>query len=98
MENLKRKTECAVCDTKIWEHNGVKLVKTSEYNEIDAQMSDLSKMTVGVCSKHLTPKKLELDIMTEKTHQGWTEEVVFGLGNDEWVKEVGLKLKIVGVK
>lgn len=95
---MKLKTECSVCQTKIWEHNGIKLTKTPEYNELDVRLNDLSKMTVGVCSKHLKPKKLELDMMTEKTHQGWLEEVHLGIGDEDWVKNTGLKLKIVGIQ
>lgn len=97
IENLKTKTECAICPVKLWEVKGMKLKKTKEYNEIDVQLSDLSRMTIGVCSKHLKPKKLDLKIMTEKNRQGWLEEVAFGIGSEDWVKNYGLKLKITGV-
>lgn len=98
MDTMKIKQECSVCSIKIWEHNGVKLKKTAQYNEIDVRLNDLSKMTIGVCSKHLKPRKLELDMMTEKAHQGWLEEVALGIGNEEWVRDKGLKLEIVGVQ
>lgn len=97
IELMKIKRECAVCPTKIWEVTGEKLRKTPEYNEVDVRLDNLSKMTVGVCSKHLKPKKSDLDIMTEKSHQGWLEEVAFGIGNEDWVKNTGLKLKVTGV-
>lgn len=97
VDMMKIKTECAVCPTKIWKFNGVKLKKTPEYNELDVKLNDLSNMTVGVCSQHLSPKKLELTTMTEKIHQGWLEEVALGVGEEQWVKEKGLKLEVVSL-
>lgn len=97
MENFKTKTECAVCPTKIWHYDGVRLKKTEEYNEIEVKLNILSKMTVGVCSKHLTPQKKDLKTMTNKIHQGWLEELALGIGNEQWVRDEGLKLQVVGV-
>ena len=97
ISEMKTKKECGVCQTRIWEVRGEKLRKTSEYGEIDVLLSNDSKMTVGVCSKHHEPKDLELAIITEKTHQGWLEEVAFGIGNKKWVKEVGVNLTAVGI-
>lgn len=94
---MKQKQECLVCPTQIWATQGMKLKKTPEYNEVDVLLDNDSKMTAGVCSKHTKPKDLELKIMTEKTRQGWLEEVAFGVGNEEWVQTVGIKLNIVGV-
>ena len=96
--DMKTKQECSVCSVKIWEYNGVKLKKTDEYNEIDVALDNLSKMTIGVCSRHLKPSKLELQMITEKTHQGWLEEVALGVGDEEWVKNTGLNLKVVGTQ
>lgn len=96
LEHLKVKTECAACDTPIWAYNGIKLKKTDNYQEIDVDVSDGSKMRVGVCPRHTAPKKLDLQVMTEKIHQGWLEEVAFGIGNKEWVEAKGLHLEITG--
>lgn len=96
LENTKIKQQCGVCDRAIWEYNGVKLKKTPEYNQIDVDLNNGTRMTVGVCSNHTKPKKMELKIMTEKMHQGWLEEVAFGIGNEEWVNQVGTKLQVVG--
>lgn len=93
---IKIKTECSVCPTKIWEYSGIKFKKTSEYHEADVKMSDLSTMTIGVCSRHRKLKKSDYPIVTEKTHQGWLEEVAFGIGHDSWVKNKGIHLKVVG--
>lgn len=98
MNGMKLKAECAACPVKIWEIVDSKFKKTKEYNEIDVKLNDLSKMTVGVCPKHLKPRKLDLQIMTEKIHQGWLEEIAFDIGNKEWVKNTGLNLEIVGVQ
>lgn len=93
---MKIKTECSVCPTKIWYFNGAKLKKTNEYHEVDVIMNDGSSMTTGVCSKHTNPKKLEITMMTEKLHQGWLEEVAFGIGNEEWVRDKGMSLAVTG--
>lgn len=97
MEHMKIKTQCAICPINIWEYTGVKMKKTSEYNEIEVRLNDLSKMKVGVCSKHLKPKKMELDMMTEKNMQGWLEELALGIGDKDWVQNVGSKLKAVSL-
>lgn len=94
---MKIKKECAVCPTKIWTVVGMKLKKSEEYNEVDVRLNNDSKMTVGVCSKHTKPKRLELEMITEKNMQGWLEEVAFGIGNEAWVKDQGINLKVVGV-
>src|SRR3990167_7167012 len=98
IESLEIKIQCAVCPTRIWEVSGMRLKKTPEYHEIDVRLNNSSKMTVGVCSQHLKPKKLELAMMTEKIHQGWLEELAFGLGNEEWVRTEGTILKVTGVQ
>lgn len=97
IELMKQKQECGLCQTKIWEVVGEKLKKTDEYNEVDVQLDNQSKMTVGVCRRHVKPKQSDLPIMTEKAHQGWLEELAFGVGNKEWVDSVGLKINIIGV-
>lgn len=94
---MKIKTECSICPTKIWEYNGAKLKKTSEYNEAIVKLNNLSNMKIGVCSKHLKPKKAELDMITEKNMQGWLEEVALGIGNKQWLMDIGSKLKVVEV-
>jgi hypothetical protein len=91
------KTECTVCDTKIWENDGQKLKKSPEYNEVDVMLNDSSKMKVGVCSKHTKPKKPELDIITKKNFQGWMEEIALGVGSEVWVKSVGKELRVTGL-
>lgn len=93
--NLKTKLECSICPAKIWDGEK-KLKKTAEYNEIDVKLDNGSKMTIGVCSEHIKPKKAELKKMEEKNRLGWQEEVDLGIGNEAWVKE-GLKLQIVGI-
>lgn len=97
INDMKIKKECAVCQRAIWEVVGTRLKKTSEYNEVNVRMNNLTTMTVGVCSEHTKPGKLELAMITEKAHQGWLEEVAFGVGEEQWVKEVGLQLEAVGV-
>lgn len=97
IELMKQKQECGLCQTKIWEVAGEKLRKTDEYNEVDVQLDNQSKMTVGVCSRHAKPKDKDLPIMTEKIHQGWLEELAFGVGNTDWVNQIGLKINIIGV-
>ncbi len=97
IELMKQKQECGLCQTKIWEVAGEKLRKTDEYNEVDVQLDNQSRMTVGVCHAHSTVKEEDLSIMTEKIHQGWLEELAFGIGNESWVKNTGLKINIIGV-
>lgn len=96
--HLKYKFECGICDTRIWDYQNGKIKKTPEYREIDVRLSDLTNMTVGVCSRCIKPKKHDLLSMTEKMRRGWVEEVAFGFGNAEWVKNKGLSLEIVGLK
>ena len=95
---LKTKLECSVCDTRIWEPGVTGYKKSAEYNEVIVKLNDLSKMTIGVCSKHKEPTKSDLDKMTLKTLDGWLEEVANGIGNQEWVTNIGSKIKIVGVQ
>lgn len=97
IELLKYPYECTVCDTKIRHYSRGKIKKLPEYNEIEVQLNDLSKMKVGVCPAHTKPKKLELQIIMEKTRHGWAEEVAFGIGNAEWVSNRAPKLEITGV-
>lgn len=95
---VKIKLECSVCDTPIWEKDVQGYKKSSEYNEIVVKLNDLSNMKIGVCSKHINPNKKDLKKMTQKTLDGWLEEVALGMGNKEWVNNIGSKLIIVGVK
>lgn len=95
---LKYPFECSVCDTKIRRTTGTGVERTGEYNEIDVVLNNLSTMTVGVCSKHRKPKRLELVMIAEKAKKGWMEEVAFGIGNEAWVRRVGMGLEVVGVK
>lgn len=97
IQNFKIKTECSLCPTKIWEYNGIKLKKTSEYHEATVKMDNLSQMKIGVCAAHSKIKKSDLPIIEAKTKQGWLEEVALGIGNEDWVKKTGSKLKVVGV-
>lgn len=94
---MKYIKECGLCDTKIHEVVNGKLRRTGEYHEVDVTLSDLSKMTVGVCSVHTEPAREQLPLISNKVKQGWMEEVSFGIGNEEWVQSVGLKLEITGV-
>lgn len=93
---MKIKTECALCPQKIWEYNGIKFRKTEEYNETEVKLNDLSTMVVGVCSAHIKLKKSDYPLVTEKMHQGWLEELAFGIGHDEWIKTKGMQLEVVG--
>lgn len=99
MKQFKIKNECILCPTKIREYDELlgKLKKTAEYNEITVKLNDLSNMKVAVCSKHLKPKKTELDKITEKTQKGWLEELALGIGNKQWVMNIGSKLKVVSL-
>lgn len=94
---MTTKLECGVCTTPIWHRVGGKLKRTPEYNEVIVNLSNLSKMSVGVCSKHTKPTKLELNMITEKTQQGWLEEVASGEGNEDWVRNCGVHLKAVSL-
>lgn len=94
---MKIKKQCSVCETPIWYFDGVKIRKTDEYREATVSLNDGSKMTIGVCRNHFQPSKEDFDKITEKTHQGWLEEVAFGVGKPDWVKQVGMKLKVTGV-
>ena len=98
VEHTKIKNQCSVCETRIWEYDGVKIKKTPEYHETDVALNNGTLMTTGVCSKHTRPKGVDFAIMTEKMHQGWLEEVAFGIGNKQWVDSVGMKLEVTGVK
>lgn len=99
---MEKKLECGVCDTRLYdevEREGRKSYKkNAEYHEVDVTLSDLTGMTVGVCSEHLHPTKFELLEMTDRMHDGWREEVLLGVGNPEWVTNTGLSLQVVGVK
>lgn len=97
MEHTKIKKECLVCPVNIWEYNGVKLKKTPEYNETHVKLNNGSKMKIGVCSQHISPKKKDYPVMTEKNRQGWLEELALGIGNKKWVMEHGSKLEVIGV-
>lgn len=99
MENMKIKNECAICDTKIREFDVLKnkLKKTPEYNEITVKLNDLSNMKVAVCSKHLKPNKLQLATIMDKTQKGWLEELALGIGNKQWVMNIGSKLKVISL-
>lgn len=94
---MKYKMSCGVCDTRIWRLVDEKMRKTDEYHEVDVKLDNGSKMTVGVCSRHTKLDGLGLRLMTERLHDGWKEELAFGLGNEEWVREVGDKLIVSGV-
>jgi hypothetical protein len=94
---VKVKLECSACDTPIWQPGKVGYEHSSEYNEVTVKLNDLSKMKIGVCSKHTKPNKKDLTKMTSKTIEGWLEEIALGVGNKEWVTSVGTKLIIVGV-
>lgn len=98
MSNPNIKTECAVCEAKIWKIVNGKLRKTSIYTESTVELSDGSLMKVGVCNRHEKPDQTELSAITTKTHKGWLEEVALGIGNSEWVEQEGLKLSVIGVK
>lgn len=97
LTHMKTKQQCGICETAVWDVVGDKLKKNNEYNEIHVSLDNLSKMKVAVCSKHMSPDKTALKLMTEKMHRGWQEEVDFGLGNKDWVSHVGSKLTVVGV-
>lgn len=94
---MKITLECGVCATPIRERVGKKVKKTSEYREIVVNLNNLSRMSVGVCSKHTSPTKLELDMITQKVRQGWMEEVALGVGNREWVESRGVNIKAVSL-
>lgn len=93
---LKVKKECMVCPTNIWEYNGVKYVKTDAYNETDVKLHDGSRMTIGVCPKHVKVKLQDLPLINQKLQQGWLEEVALGIGDDSWVKQKAHKITAVG--
>lgn len=97
MLDLKIKLECTLCETRIWEPAGSKLRKTPEYNEVVVNLSDQSRMKVGVCSKHTSPDESQLKLIREKNLAGWMEEIKLGVGNEKWVREKGSKLEIVGI-
>lgn len=98
MHQMKYPYECAFCSTKIRLLVAPnKVVKLPGYNEVTVRLNDGSKMVLGVCEKHTRPNRLELLLATRKVKKGWKEEVKFGVGNVDWVRRAGLKLKIVGV-
>lgn len=99
MKSLKNKRECGVCSTAIFDYDSTtgKLKKSSEYNEVDVKMSDKSVMTLGVCSKHTELAETDYSLITKKVHDGWREEVAYGIGNKAWVEKTGLNLTVVGV-
>jgi len=99
MASLKSKRECSVCTTVIfdWDPKTDKLRTNEEYNEVEVELNDRSRMRTGVCSKHTALSKKDLPTITEKTHKGWLEEVAYGIGNAEWVKHKGLSLEVVGI-
>ena len=89
---MKYKKECVLCTTNIWDSHKGRLKKNSEYGEIRVRLDNGSVMTVGVCENHREPTSKELPLIMAKVHGGWMEEVSFGIGNESWVKDVGLKL------
>jgi len=99
MKSLKNKRECGVCNIAIFDYDSKTgtLKKSDEYNEIDVKMSDKSVMTLGVCSKHTKLEEGDYSTITKKVHDGWREEVAYGIGNKAWVEKTGLNLAVVGV-
>jgi hypothetical protein len=94
---MKYKRECAVCPTEVHKVVNGKLRKSDEYHEVNLKLSDLYVMKVAVCSQHTEPTKDQLAVISNKVKQGWMEEVAFGIGNEDWVKNVGLKIEVTGV-
>lgn len=96
---LRYKLECSVCDKEIWSYDDVlkQYVKNHNYREVDVRMSDGSAMTSGVCQEHTHPTEHQLQEMTIKTHFGWEEEASLGVGDEEWIRNKGLQLMIVGI-
>lgn len=99
MKSLKNKRECGVCSTAIFEYDSKtgKLRKSAAYNEVDVMMSDKSVMTLGVCLNHTKLAETDMPVITKKVHDGWLEEVAYGIGNKAWVNKTGLNLAVVGV-
>lgn len=89
---MKYKKECVLCPTEIWSSHNGRLKKNDEYGEARVRLDNGSIMTVGVCTKHREVKVSELPLIMAKVQQGWTEEVAFGIGNEAWVQNVGMKL------
>ena len=94
---VRIKLECSVCTTPIWQKADIGYEKSPEYNELVVKLNDLSKMKIGVCSKHTEPNKKDLTKMNQKILEGWIEEVALGIGNKEWVDSIGSKIKIMEV-
>lgn len=94
---MKYPKECALCETPVHDLVDGKLRRNGEYHEVTLALSDLSKMKVAVCSMHAEPAKDQLPLIAMKVKQGWMEEVAFGIGNESWVRETGMKLEVTGV-
>lgn len=95
MKNIK--DQCGICETAIWAQDGLRRKKTDEYHEVEVVLSTGSKMRVGVCSKHVKPSVKQLPRITTKLYQGWQEEVDMGIGNADWVANMGNRLAVAGV-